>query len=76
MALHSLATSEGACSEAELLAGIGLYDANGNYKRHLLPLIEGGYWERTIPKKRNSQNQYHRITDAGLEIVAGRENTR
>lgn len=74
-ALLSLA-SEGPRSRAELLAGIELSDAYGNYKRHLLPLIEGGYLARTIPEKPNSQNQRYRITDAGREILAGKETTK
>lgn len=74
-ALLSLA-SEGPRSRAELLAGIDLSDAYGNYKRHLLPLIEGGYLARTIPEKPNSQNQRYRITDAGREILAGKETTK
>lgn len=73
--LLSLA-SEGPRSRAELLAGIDLSDAYGNYKRHLLPLIEGGYLARTIPEKPNSQNQRYRITDAGREILAGKETTK
>lgn len=68
--------SEGPRSRAELLAGIDLSDAYGNYKRHLLPLIEGGYLARTIPEKPNSQNQRYRITDAGREILAGKETTK
>lgn len=74
-ALLSLA-SEGPRSRAELLAGIDLSDAYGNYKRHLLPLIEGGYLARTIPEKPNSQNQRYRVTDAGREILAGKEATK
>jgi predicted HTH transcriptional regulator len=74
-ALLSLA-SEDARSRAELLSGIGLSDAYGNYKRHLLPLIEGGYLARTIPEKPNSQNQRYRITVAGREILAGKETTK
>ncbi|PWF26539.1 helix-turn-helix domain-containing protein [Ancrocorticia populi] len=74
-ALLSLA-SEGPRSRAELLAGIDLSDAYGNYKRHLLPLIEGGYLARTIPEKPNSQNQRYRTTDAGREILAGKETTK
>ncbi|CEG97300.1 helix-turn-helix domain-containing protein [Propionibacterium freudenreichii] len=68
--------SEGPRSRAELLAGIDLSDAYGNYKRHLLPLIEGGYLARTIPEKPNSQNQRYRTTDAGREILAGKEITK
>ncbi|WP_028245013.1 AlbA family DNA-binding domain-containing protein [Pseudoclavibacter soli] len=75
LALLTLA-SEGPRSRAELLTGIDRSDAYGNYKRHLLPLLEGGYLARTIPEKPNSQNQRYRITDAGREILAEKETTK
>lgn len=52
-------------SRSELLAAIGLADAYGNYRRHLLPLIEQGYLARTIPDRPNSRLQRYRLTDAG-----------
>jgi hypothetical protein len=72
LALLTLAPEE-ARSRAELLAGIGLSDVYGNYRRHLLPLIEGGYLARTIPDKPNSLNQRYRTTGARREILAGQE---
>lgn len=72
LTLLSLA-SEAACSRTELLAGIGLSDAYGNYRRHLIPLIEGKYLARTIPDKPNSKNQRYRTTDAGRALIAGQE---
>ncbi len=61
--------SEDTRSRAELLAGIGLSDAYGNYRRHLLPLIEGGYLARIIPEKPNSQYQRYGITEAGRAML-------
>ena len=55
----------GPCSRAELLTAIGLSDAYGNYRRHLLPLVERGYLARTVPDKPNSRLQRYRLTDAG-----------
>lgn len=52
-------------SRSELLATIGLADAYGNYRRHLIPLIESGLVERTIPDKPTSRHQRYRLTDAG-----------
>lgn len=68
--------SEDARSRAELLADIGLSDAYGNDRRHLVPLIEGGYLARTIPDKPNSQNQRYQITEAGREVLAGQEGAK
>ena len=61
-------------SRSELLAAIGLADAYGNYRRHLLPLVEKGYLARTIPDKPNSRLQRYRLTDAGrahLDSISG-----
>lgn len=61
-------------SRSELLAAIGLADAYGNYRRHLLPLIEKGYLARTIPDKPNSRLQRYRLTDTGrahLDSISG-----
>lgn len=61
-------------SRSELLAAIGLADAYGNYRRHLLPLVEKGYLARTIPAKPNSRLQRYWLTDAGrahLDSISG-----
>lgn len=75
MALLAMA-SEDARSRTELLAGIDLSNAYGNYRRHLLPLIEDGYLARTVPDKPNSQHQRYRITVTGREILAEEESTK
>ncbi|WP_236266117.1 ATP-binding protein [Actinomyces sp. zg328] len=59
-------------SRSELLAAIGLADAYGNYRRHVLPLIERGYLARMIPGKLNSGLQRYRLTDAGRARRDGR----
>ena len=67
--LRALAAGE-LRSRAELLTTIGLTDAYGNYRRHLLPLVEQGYLARTVPDKPNSRLQRYRITDAGRARLA------
>ena len=62
--------ASGSRSRAELLTTIGLTDAYGNYRRHLLPLIEQGYLARTVPDRPNSRLQRYRITDAGRARLA------
>lgn len=52
-------------SRAELLQALNLTDAYGNYRRHLIPLIEGGYLARTIPDKSRSQHQRYIATPEG-----------
>ena len=68
--LRALAAGE-LRSRAELLTTIGLTDAYGNYRRHLLPLVEQGYLARIVPDKPNSRLQRYRITDAGRARLAG-----
>lgn len=70
LTLLTLASS-GPLSRAELLARINLSDVYGNYRRHLFPLLEAGFLERTIPEKPNSQNQKYRISDSGRAMLAG-----
>ena len=62
--------ASGSRSRAELLTTIGLTDVYGNYRRHLLPLIEQGYLARTVPDRPNSRLQRYRITDAGRARLA------
>jgi Fic family protein len=50
-------------SKAELLGSAGLANAYLNYKRHILPLVQSGLLEMTLPDKPNSRLQKYRFTD-------------
>jgi Fic family protein len=49
-------------TKAELLGSAGLANAYLNYKRHILPLVQSGILEMTIPDKPNSRLQKYRLT--------------
>lgn len=55
-------------TKAELLEVLGLANVYMNYKRHLLPLIEQGFIEMTIPEKPKSRLQKYRLTEKGKGI--------
>jgi ATP-dependent DNA helicase RecG len=61
--LYSLENGEK--SKEQLLQAIGLSKAYGNYIRHIVPLIEKGYIEMTLPDKPTSRNQRYRLTAKG-----------
>jgi Fic family protein len=52
-------------TKAELLESAGLAHAYLNYKRHILPLVQSGLLEMTIPDKPNSRLQKYRLTENG-----------
>ena len=56
-------------SKTELLRSIGLTNAYLNYKRHILPLLEEGLIERTLPEKPNSRLQKYRLTEKGRRMI-------
>jgi ATP-dependent DNA helicase RecG len=56
-------------SKAELLEAIGLANVYLNYKRHLVPLIEQGIIEMTIPDKPQSRLQKYRLTAKGRALL-------
>ncbi|MFW5959597.1 MAG: RNA-binding domain-containing protein, partial [Chitinivibrionales bacterium] len=58
-------------TKVELLQMLGLANAYMNYKRHLLPLIEQGFIEMTIPDKPNSRLQKYRLTAKGKRTLEG-----
>lgn len=60
-------------ARGELLAAIGLTDVYGNYRRHLLPLINQGYLQRTDPEKPKSRNQQYFTTEAGKAFLANHQ---
>lgn len=56
-------------SKAELLSHLGLAQVYLNYQRHILPCLQKGWLERTIPDKPNSRLQKYRLTEAGKRIL-------
>jgi predicted HTH transcriptional regulator len=56
-------------SRGEMLQAIGLTDAYGNYRRHLVPLLEQGYLARTVPDRPNSRNQRYITTSDGRQLL-------
>ena len=58
-------------TKAELLEILGLANVYMNYKRHLLPLIEQGFIEMTIPEKPKSRLQKYRLTVKGEKQIKG-----
>jgi ATP-dependent DNA helicase RecG len=45
-----------------LLKAAGLSNAYLNYKRHILPALDAGLIERTLPDKPSSRLQKYRLT--------------
>jgi ATP-dependent DNA helicase RecG len=50
------------------LSLLGLSNHSKNKKSYLLPLIEIGIIEMTIPEKPNSQNQKYKLTNKGKKL--------
>ena len=61
--------SRGPRTKAQILESAGLANAYLNYKRHILPLIQSGLLEMTIPDKPNSRLQKYRLTAKGRALV-------
>ena len=59
-------------SKRALLEAGGFANAYLNYKRHLLPLIQDGLIERTLPDKPQSRLQRYRLTARGRAVLATR----
>ncbi len=62
------ACSDGPQSKAEILMAMGLSSVYVNYQRHVVPLLERGLLERTIPDKPNSHLQKYRLTSLGRAL--------
>ena len=63
------ACAQGPKTKAELLKAAGLANAYLNYKRHILPLVQSGILEMTIPEKPNSRLQKYRLTPKGRNLL-------
>ena len=68
------------CTEArsfgEMLAFMGLTDRTKFRRKYILPLLEAGIIEQTMPEKPNSQNQKYRLTVQGLGILYSLNNVK
>lgn len=56
-------------SKQEMLVRMGLKLVYLNYKRHILPLLEKGLLEMTIPEKPTSRMQKYRLTEKGKKAL-------
>ena len=63
------AAAEKPATKQELLKAAGLSNAYLNYKRHILPMLEAGLIERTIPEKPQSRLQKYRLTQKGRKVI-------
>ena len=53
----------------EIQGAVGLKDDEHFRKKYLLPALESGLIEMTIPDKPRSSRQKYRLTRKGLEIL-------
>jgi ATP-dependent DNA helicase RecG len=56
-------------SRQEILNYIGISNQSKNYKEYILPFIETGIIEMTIPDKPNSRHQKYRLTVKGKQLI-------
>ena len=56
-------------SKVELLNALSLSNSYGNYKRHILVLINNGFVEMTQPDKHTSRTQRYKITEKGRILL-------
>lgn len=63
------ACAAGPVSKVALLQAAGLANAYLNYKRHIVPLLDAGLLERTLPDKPNSRLQQYRLTPKGRNAL-------
>jgi len=70
-----LASLSGEMSRTELMNALGLKDRMHFAREYLLPALEAGFIEMTIPDKPKSPQQKYRLTQKGKNILvtAGEE---
>jgi ATP-dependent DNA helicase RecG len=54
---------------AQLLEELGLIVHTKNYKKYILPALERGWIEMTVPDKPRSRNQKYRVTELGRAVL-------
>lgn len=64
-----LAVCEAPQSRQELMNRLGLGDREHFRKAYLVPALESGHLERTIPDKPQSSKQRYRLTDKGRHVL-------
>ena len=52
-----------------LLEGAGLSTVYGNYTRHVLPLLDAGLLEYTLPENPRHRGQRYRLTDLARRVL-------
>lgn len=58
-------------SRAEILEQLGFKNHFDNYKKYILPALENGWIEMTVPDKPRSRNQKYRVTELGRAVFSG-----
>jgi ATP-dependent DNA helicase RecG len=69
--LSMLRVARTPATRAALLEAAGLTDAYLNYRNHIVPLLDQGLLERTIPAKPRARTQRYVMTNAGRALLAG-----
>lgn len=67
---------DGPAHRNELLDAAGLGRLAQNYARHVLPLVNDGLLELTIPDKPRSRAQRYKITDRGRSLLDEQEDSK
>ncbi len=65
-----LSVLAGEMTRQQLREALGLKDDEHFRKAYLLPALEAGWVERTIPDKPRSGKQKYRLTDKGRQVMA------
>ena len=56
-------------SRAEILEQLGFKNHFDNYKKYILPALDHGWIEMTVPDKPRSRNQKYRVTELGRAVL-------